>query len=384
MNKKIKIAFVRTASNHLTFGSYNIQEIGLAKALMKYCFSIDIYANFTNVSKITTLCCDNDAEIKLIPLKGFRIYKEIMYYPSLKSDLCSNNYDIVQLLDDSQMMLPYLFVSLKRCNINTILWQGMYRNFPGRAASVLQSVYDFFSKKIINNYADTKIAKTEGAKSYLLSKEYSNIKVLPVGLDDISYCDSNKYGAIVEEFSSKFNKTLLYIGAIEPRRDVCFILDVLYDLSRKDFGLIIVGKGPDVQKLKDHIELFSLQDNVLYIEQVDNTSISSLYKFSDIFLLPTKYEIYGMVLMEALKFGIPVISTPEAGPLSIIQEDYLGCCLPMDKSQWVDKILYYTSNFNTNEYCMSRNEYVKINYNWSKIGDDYYNLLCSEFSNLIQ
>ena len=49
----MKIAFVRTASNILRYGGYNIQEIGLAKALMPYGVSTDVYARFSNIDVIT-------------------------------------------------------------------------------------------------------------------------------------------------------------------------------------------------------------------------------------------------------------------------------------------------------------------------------------------
>ena len=47
----MKIAFVRTASNILKYGGYNIQEVGLAKALMPFGVSTDVYARFSNIDE---------------------------------------------------------------------------------------------------------------------------------------------------------------------------------------------------------------------------------------------------------------------------------------------------------------------------------------------
>ena len=100
----MKIAFVRTASNILRYGGYNIQEIGLAKALMPYGVSTDVYARFSNIDDITEVACDeNGNKVMVHPLKGMQIWHELMYYPTLKEDLPNGSYDMVQLLDDSQI-----------------------------------------------------------------------------------------------------------------------------------------------------------------------------------------------------------------------------------------------------------------------------------------
>ena len=89
----MKIAFVRTASNILRYGGYNIQEIGLAKALLTYGISTDVYARFSNIEDSVVVAKDNAGNrVKVIPLKGTQIYKEIMYYPALKNDLLSGTW----------------------------------------------------------------------------------------------------------------------------------------------------------------------------------------------------------------------------------------------------------------------------------------------------
>lgn len=66
----MKIAFVRTASNILKYGGYNIQEIGLAKALMPYGVSTDVYARFSNIESVTEVANDGKGNRVVVrPLK---------------------------------------------------------------------------------------------------------------------------------------------------------------------------------------------------------------------------------------------------------------------------------------------------------------------------
>ena len=371
----MKIALVRTASNILTYGGYNIQEIGLARALTVYGVSSDIYARFSNVQEDTVIVENNDCQVRLRPLKGKQIYREIMYYPSLKSDLIKGDYDIVQLLDDSQMMLPFLFKALKERGSKTILWQGMYRNFPAKPARMMQIVYDLLFAGCINKYSDLKIAKTEAAKKYLEFKKYHNIITIPVGLDEVESVVNTELDKRIAGFKEKYPHTLLYIGAIEQRRNPDFLVDVLELLNRDDIGLVVIGKGILKEHLLGRIAVSKRKRQILYFEKIPNNELISVFSRADLLLLPTNYEIYGMVVMEALSYGVPVISTPEAGPAYILSERILGICLKLNTEVWCDEISRRLATGVSNADKQYMHNYVDEKFRWPQIAAEYYNVL---------
>ena len=371
----MKIAFVRTASNILKLGGYNIQEIGLAKALLKYGISTDVYARFSNVDSTTEVAEESGNKVVIHPLHGYQIYHEIVYYPTLNSDLCNGHYDMVQLLDDSQMMLPFIFKNLKKHGVKTILWQGMYRNFPGKAARLMQIVYDALMAKTLDKYSDIKIAKTKTAAEYLKKKNYHNISVLPVGLDYVE----PKYNAELEkqvaDFANRHKKVLLYIGAIEPRRNPEFLLDIIAKLKSDGYGLILIGKGVSRNMIDSEIKSKGLSSDILSFNSVQNNELEVVYKASDLFLLPTNYEIYGMVVMESLYYGVPVLSTKEAGPKEILTEKVYGVCRPSDMDTWIKEIKSLCSVEKSASNVAKRRDYINKNFRWEKIADAYYKLL---------
>ncbi len=374
----MKIAFVRTASNILKYGGYNIQEIGLAKALMPYGVSTDVYARFSNIESVTEVANDGKGNRVVVrPLKGKQIWHELMYYPTLKNDLLSGGYDMVQLLDDSQMMLPQLFKSLKKSGVKTILWQGMYRNFSGKAARMMQIVYDIVFAHMLNKYSDLKIAKTEAAKDYLLKKNYENVIVLPVGLDEVKYEKNEEFDNKIEEFKISHPNLLLYIGAVEERRNPEFLIDLVKNIERTDIGLVIIGKGPKLPTIIDKIKRNCLGNKVLTFESVPNKNLISVYERSNIFLLPTSYEIYGMVVMEALAYGVPVIATPEAGPEYLLRNEEYGICEFLDVNKWISHINFYLENLNSKEDRICRVNYINNNYRWPEIAKQYYKIISS-------
>lgn len=371
----MRIAFVRTASNQLTLGAYNIQEIGLAKALLKHGVSTDFYARFSNLKNIKILENNEKGTIKLIPLHGFNIYKEIMFYPFLQKALFSENYDFVQLEDDSQVMVPFLLRKLSKHGINTILWQGMYRNFDGAVLSRIQKIYDFFFINWINRYSSLKLAKTMYAKKYLLEKGYTDIELLPVGLDKISNKIDSDLTERVLKFKKSMSKVLLYVGTIDKRRDVFFLIKILNQLKLKGYGLIIVGDGPFREKVLARISELNMEKYVMHFKSLRNEQVNCLFENSDMFLLPTKYEIYGMVILEALNFGLPVVSSKEAGPHTILNNPRLGVCVDLVEEEWINAIQMYSKKFNTKVDSNYRKNIVKNRYNWDKIAENYYQKL---------
>ena len=83
----MKIAFVRTASNILRYGGYNIQEIGLAKALMPYGVSTDVYARFSNIDVITEIAQDESGnKVVVHPLSRHEggVLPHVQFHPFLQ------------------------------------------------------------------------------------------------------------------------------------------------------------------------------------------------------------------------------------------------------------------------------------------------------------
>ena len=175
--------------------------------------------------------------------------------------------------------------------------------------------------------------------------------------------------------SVKDSKLLLYIGAVEPRRNPLFIIELLKQIKNNDIGLVIVGKGVSLSETINKIKEYKLENRVLTYESVSNKNLISIFNRANIFLLPTNYEIYGMVVMEALLYGVPVISTPEAGPQYLLSDSVYGKCVELDIDKWSNEIDYYLVNHTSNNDKLQRKNYVNDNFRWGPIAERYYKLL---------
>lgn len=367
-----RIAIVRIASSYLNPQGYNIQEIGMAKELIKLGYSVDFYSRFKNIESEVILDTCNESTLKLIPLSGITIWKEIIIFPRLIDTLVSKKYDFVQVHDDTQFMNPFIVRACKQNGSKTILIQGMYRGYTG-LKSLFQKTFDFLFKNTLINNTDLVFAKTNDAKKYLEQKGYENILDYPIGLDIITPEENDLLERRVSDFSQLHSHTLLYIGVIDKRRDVSFLIDVLAELNTTEnkIGLIIVGRGVGLNDVNHKISQYNLQNNVLYIDFVKNNNMHILYKYTHVSLLPTKYEIWGMVILESLYYGVPVIATPEAGPNAVLTENLYGQCIPLDVKKWQIAIKFYTKEYKL----FNGKDYIKNNFNWSKLASNYLKVI---------
>lgn len=253
----------------------------------------------------------------------------------------------------------------------------MYKNYRG-LNRVYQIVFDFLFNKIIRENADYVFAKTNLAKQYLLSKGYININLLPIGLD---YWNNNKVSSlnsIIDNFRAKYDKVLLYVGKIEQRRNPKFLIDV-FSLLRHDYnlnyGLIIVGDGPLANFIANYSQKKNVQEHILKLKNVLHNEINNIYKKCNVLLLPSSYEIYGMVVLEAIYNGLPVISSLTAGPMDIIINSTFGCCLPLNETHWAEAIIKNLAGWESENLKELRQKYIIDNFNWNKIAKQYLDLI---------
>jgi glycosyltransferase involved in cell wall biosynthesis len=94
----------------------------------------------------------------------------------------------------------------------------------------------------------------------------------------------------------------------------------LYFKFEKQVKLVIVGDGPLRNKLLTYSSELGIKDQVEFTGYLDKNVVRTKMIQSDVFVLSSRHETFGIVVMEALSCGLPVISTPCQGPLMLVNE----------------------------------------------------------------
>jgi glycosyltransferase involved in cell wall biosynthesis len=153
----------------------------------------------------------------------------------------------------------------------------------------------------------------------------SRAEVIPTGLEPESFIRGdgaafrNKYGIAQER------PVLLFVGRVAHEKNISFLLQMV-DRVRNDIPevlLLIAGEGPAREGLKHEVGKLGLAENVMFVGYLDrHTELNNCYRSADIFVFSSRTETQGLVLLEAMAQGVPVVSIAEMGTRDVLRE---GC-----------------------------------------------------------
>ncbi len=130
---------------------------------------------------------------------------------------------------------------------------------------------------------------------------------------------------IVSTVSNSTTPQLLSVAAISQRKGFDVLVAALGTLRSLEWHLTVAGdltRSPDVSaQLLQQVQDLGLSDRITFLGSVSKTEISSLYAKSDIFVLASHYEGYGMAYAEALAHGLPVIGTTGGAIPDVVPND---------------------------------------------------------------
>jgi len=163
--------------------------------------------------------------------------------------------------------------------------------------------------------SDRVIADSESTKRDLMAiykTPEEKITVIPAAADE-------RYQQVpdheIDKIRKKYTLTktfILYVGTIEPRKNITQILDSFSHIQKKfpDIELVIAGKkGWYYQEIFSKLHSLHLTDKVRFLGYVPIEDLPGLYNAAEIFVYPSQYEGFGLPPLEAMQCGTPVITS---------------------------------------------------------------------------
>lgn len=177
------------------------------------------------------------------------------------------------------------------------------------------------------------IAPSSAMKNALLAYGVSSpVHIIPTGLRgaDFSNCDGPAFRtqhAIPAE-----RPVMAYVGRVAFEKNLDFLLQVteVVRYSLPDVLLVIAGEGPARASLERAVAKRGLTDNVRFVGYLERrTELPACYCAADVFVFASKTETQGLVLLEAMALGVPVVGLAEMGTKDVLQEGQ-GCRIAPD------------------------------------------------------
>ena len=137
---------------------------------------------------------------------------------------------------------------------------------------------------------------------------------------------------------------LLFVGHITKAKGVLDVLKAVAKLSGDDFFLHVVGgasaEPATWQQAQALIEKQGLSDKVKMYGRVENAQLQALYALADVFVLPSYWEGYGIVFLEAMSLGLPVVSTTAGAIPEVVRHEKNGLLVQAGDVQGLSEALH--------------------------------------------
>jgi len=181
------------------------------------------------------------------------------------------------------------------------------------------------------------------------------------------------------EYKNKKKISLIYVGEFSKNKNIVTSIKVTRKLKELGYNVIFTivgGKGNYEYRIK---KLAKMNKDIIeiYARIEDREKLLTMYRKSNIFVMPSYYETFGLVYIEAMSQGLPVIYTKGQGIDGYFKDGTVGYSVnPNDIDDIVKKIEMIIHNYNN----ISKNCYNLVEtFSWNKIAKIYHNIYMSVF-----
>ena len=223
---------------------------------------------------------------------------------------------------------------------------GMMKNRIARNEDEMEGEYRISGERQVIKAADRIIAATQAEQSqleFLYKAPSSKLTIIPPGVDiDHFYCIPPDESKAVIGICADC-RMFLFVGRIEPLKGVDTLIraiSILKDkglMTQKPYSLSIIGGDPEPSPLEINAEMarlkllchnLGLDDMVVFLGKRSQDSLVYYYSAAEAVIMPSHYESFGMVALEAMACGTPVVASQVGGLAFLVQDEVTGYVVP--------------------------------------------------------
>lgn len=359
--------------------NYNSQEIGLARAYIRAGHDCDIvyYAGNTK-SYDEKISADNGKEITIHWLRSFSVFNNGFFFGLGK---LIKQYDLLQVSEYDQITSWWLYTFGKK---PIYVYHGPYDSDISKKHVIKCKIIDALLLHKKNTAKTTVFTKSELATASIKKRNFGKVITVGVGLDTERFSEINEsasdfYSQLKNLKENQSLNYLLYIGVLEERRNIKFLFDTFAEVCEKNSQtrLVMIGKGRSdyVKSCFDYADTLNITDKIIHIDALPQNELKHIYEICDVFVFPTKFEIFGMVLLEAMAFGMSVVSSHNGGSSTLIIDNKYGTIVgDFDKTKWANAICTYLDNPDLrSDVRKEASERILNEFTWDKIAEKILN-----------
>jgi glycosyltransferase involved in cell wall biosynthesis len=173
----------------------------------------------------------------------------------------------------------------------------------------------------------------------IYDREYT---IIPMGIHMDKF-NQKKPRSILQDKYELNDFTILFVGRLAEVKGVKYLLEAAKQIADRGMGfkLLVVGDGPLKTEFESFVNENQLKGQVIFVGWVDSTELNEYYNAADVFVGPSLSEPQGLVFVEALASGTPVVASNVGGIVDIVRDGVNGYLVEPGSSRAIAEKLEY-------------------------------------------
>ena len=205
-----------------------------------------------------------------------------------------------------------------------------YTHYIPVPGTVLKNLAAHFVIKQFANKCDAIITPTASTEEYLRNLGVSAlIETIPTGIRTEEYTSwsSGQIQDLRDRYVAADERLLISVSRLAAEKNLDFLIDGLTKVksrSKTPFKCLLVGDGPEKLRLMEKVALLGMEDTIIFSGNMAPHEVVGCYLAADMFVFASTSETQGMVLLEAMAGGCPVVAVRASGVYDVVKDGYNG------------------------------------------------------------
>lgn len=226
-----------------------------------------------------------------------------------------------------------------------------YAHFVPLPGALFRNLISHYLIKRFSNRCQGVIVPTHSAEEYLrMIGVKTPTLVQPTGIDVARFAqvEGSALEALREQLGvDPASKILISVSRISKEKNIGFMLEALAELKAQghtDVHLLLIGDGPDRAAIQKQIDTLKLTSQVTLAGAVPPERMALYYHLGDIFVFASTSETQGMVILEGMSAGLPVVAVRSSGIDDVVRQGVNGFKTPQNRQAWGQKVVELKDN----------------------------------------
>ncbi len=262
--------------------------------------------------EIEVLSCQPKGKAKVEDINGLRVYKSSSWGMFLGMPFSLNFFSLFKKLSREAGIIA-LHHPFPLADLAVFLFPPAAKLIVHYHSDIVrQRIFNFFLRPFaLNTLRKAQkiiISNPNMLKSSPLLKRFQEkCRIIPYGVD-LPEIERAQNGEEVKKIKQKYGRFILFAGRLSYYKGVHYLISAVQDITA---NLVIIGEGKRERFLRKMVKDLKIENRVFFLPHQEKKKLINFYKATEVFVLPSifKSEAFGIVLIEAMASGTPIIST---------------------------------------------------------------------------